>query len=116
MCARGTCQPCEHATTASWIDCQRQFRAVWVPSTSTTDCPSLRGTGQARHTCVHVFILNEKAKKDDLVDVTVPWGSEDNLKASRERKVEKYSGAKNCLEQKGFEVLLEGFLVGSLGT
>ena len=23
---------------------------------------------------------------------------------------------KNCLEQKGFKVLLEGFLVGSLGT
>ena len=35
MCARGTCQPCEHATTTSWTDCRRQFRAVWVPSTST---------------------------------------------------------------------------------
>ena len=48
--------------------------------------------------------------------VTIPWGSEDHLKASRECKVEKHSGTKNCLEQKGFEVLLEGFLVGSLGT
>ena len=63
-----------------------------------------------------IVILIEEAKKAYMVDVAVPWGSEDNLKASRERKVEKYSCAKNCLEQKGFEVLLEGFLVGSLGT
>ena len=86
--------------------------------------PSSLGTKYFDQTAPHcegqgrpdIVILNEEAKKAYLVDVAVPWGSEENLKVSRERKVEKYSGAKNCLEQKGFEVLLEGFLVGSLGT
>ena len=63
-----------------------------------------------------IVILNEEAKKAYLVNVAVPWGSEDNLQVSMECEVEKYSGAKNCLEQKGFEVLLEGFLVRSFGT
>ena len=86
--------------------------------------PSSLGTKYHDQTVPHcegqgrpdIVILNEEAKKAYLVDVAVPWASEENLKASRERKVEKYSGAKNCLGQKGFEVLLEGFLVGSLGT
>ena len=76
------------------------FRAVWVPSTSTR----LPLTARDRAGQTYVVILNEEAKKAYLVDVAVPWGSEDNLKASRERKVEKYSGMKNCLEQKGLEV------------
>ena len=29
-----------------------------------------------------IIILNEEAKKAYLVDVAVPWGSEENLKAS----------------------------------
>ena len=86
--------------------------------------PGSLGTKYLDQTVLHcegqgrpdIVILNEEAKKAYLVDVAIPWGSEENLKASRERKVEKYSGTKNCPEQKGFEVLLEGFLVGSLGT
>ena len=89
MCAHGTCQPCEHATT-------------WYLDQTVPHCK-----GQGRP---DIVILNEEAKIAYLVDVTVPWGSEENLKASRERKVEKYSGTKKCFEQKGFE----GFLRVSL--
>ena len=64
------------------------------------DAPYCKGQGRP-----DTVILNEEAKKAYLVDVAVPWGSENNVKASRERKVEKYLGVKNCLKQKGFEVL-----------
>ena len=64
-----------------------------------------------------VVILDDKDKKTYLVDVAVPCETPENLRASRERKLDKYAGikAKAKLEEKGYDTVLDVLLVGSLG-
>ena len=50
------------------------------------------------------------------VVVVVPCETGDNLQASRDCKKEKYSAIRAKLEERGYETLLDGFIVGTLGT
>ena len=63
-----------------------------------------------------VVIVDDKDKKAYLVDVTFLCETPKNLKASRASKVDKYTGIKAKLEEKGNETVLDALLVGSLGT
>ena len=63
-----------------------------------------------------VVILNREQKKAYLIDVACPCETVDNLGAARQRKLDKYAETKKRLEDKGFETMLDAFLVGSLGT
>ena len=97
MCAKETCQPCEHATTASWTNCRRRFRVVWVPSIYLNQAaPHCEGQGRP-----DIVILNEEAKKAYLVNVAIPRGSEET------------SGPPGSVRWNNTEVLLESFLVGT---
>ena len=66
-----------------------------------------------------IVILNSESdtsKKAYLVDVAVPCETGDNLKVSRDRKRERYSAIRAKLEERGYETLLDGFIIGTLGT
>ena len=58
----------------------------------------------------------DTSKKAYLVDVAVPCETGDNLKVSRDRKRERYSAIRAKLEERGYETLLDGFIIGTLGT
>ena len=66
-----------------------------------------------------IVILNSEpdtSKKAYLVDVAVPCETGDNLKVSRDRKRERYSAIRAKLEERGYETLLNGFIIVTLGT
>ena len=63
-----------------------------------------------------VVILNEEQKKAYLVDVTCPCETTANMAAARQRKLDKYADVKVKLEEKGYETVLDAFVVGTLGT
>ena len=63
-----------------------------------------------------VVILHEEQKKAFLIDVACPCDRPENMTAARGRKREKYAAIKEQLEEKGFQVCCDGFIVGSLGT
>ena len=63
-----------------------------------------------------VVILNEEQKKAYLVDVTCPCETTANMAAARQRKLDKYADVKVKLEEKGYETVLDAFVVGALGT
>ena len=63
-----------------------------------------------------VVVLNQDQKKAYLIDVACPCERPDNLSAARQRKLDKYAETKKPLEDKGFETMLDTFLVGSLGA
>ena len=63
-----------------------------------------------------VVILNQDQKKAYLIDVACPCERPDNLSATRQRKLDKYAETKKRLEDKGFDTMLDAFIVGSLGA
>ena len=63
-----------------------------------------------------VVILNEEQKKAYLVDVTCPCETTVNMASARQRKVDKYADVKGRLEEKGYDTVLDAFVVGTLGT
>uniref|UniRef100_A0A914Z4N0 Uncharacterized protein n=1 Tax=Panagrolaimus superbus TaxID=310955 RepID=A0A914Z4N0_9BILA len=63
-----------------------------------------------------ITIIDEKKKEVILIDITCPY---ENLPAAfckaREKKLEKYQPIKAELEDQGFNVFLDAFIIGSLG-
>uniref|UniRef100_A0A914Q4W9 Reverse transcriptase domain-containing protein n=1 Tax=Panagrolaimus davidi TaxID=227884 RepID=A0A914Q4W9_9BILA len=63
-----------------------------------------------------ITILDKKKKEAIIIDVTIPY---ENLPKSfvnaRDRKYEKYSEIKKELQDLGYNVFLDAFIVGSLG-
>ena len=53
-----------------------------------------------------IVILNEEAKKAYLVDVVVPWGSEDNLKASRNARWKSTRALRTLLNRRALRCVL----------
>jgi hypothetical protein len=63
-----------------------------------------------------ITIIDKENKEVILIDVTVPF--ENFPKAfvnARERKLEKYQPIKQELEDQGYSVFLDAFIIGSLG-
>ena len=60
--------------------------------------------------------LGTKYLDQCVPDCEVPCETGDNLKVSRDRKRERYSAIRAKLEERGYETLLDGFIVGTLGT
>ena len=63
-----------------------------------------------------IVILHEGQKKAYLIDVTCPCDRPENMTAARKRKLDKYAGVKEKLQDRGYEAFLDAFVVGTLGT
>ena len=63
-----------------------------------------------------IVILHEAQKKAYLIDVTCPCDRPENLVAARRRKLDKYAAIRNKLQDSGYQVNLDAFVVGTLGT
>lgn len=75
-----------------------------VPGTTSTLRPDL-------------VITNERSKRIHLVDVAIPFENRYGaLAESRAQKTEKYEQLAEQLRLKGYEVSLDGFIVGALGS
>ena len=64
-----------------------------------------------------LVILNSTTKTATVVDVTIPFDTEQAMAAAKKEKETKYAYLKQILEEKGFtKVTIGAFVVGSLGS
>ncbi|XP_033222740.1 uncharacterized protein LOC117176596 [Belonocnema kinseyi] len=64
-----------------------------------------------------IVIRDERSKTVTIIDVAIPFeNGPDAFRVAREHKLQKYQPIANSLQEKGYKVYLQAFILGTLGT